>query len=50
MYHKNDAVVLKTRDNSNIEQLGTCMVKLIHQDKDAKCRFFVVPGDGPGLL
>ena len=36
--------------NSNIEQLGVCSVKLRHKDKVARCRFFVVPGDGPVLL
>ena len=27
-----------------------CTVRLRHKDKIAKCRFFVVPGDGPALL
>ena len=33
-----------------IEELGVCTVRLIHRDKNAKCRFFVVPGDDPALL
>ena len=27
-----------------------CTVRLRYRDKIAKCRFFVVPGDGPVLL
>ena len=27
-----------------------CTVILRHKDKIAKCRLFVVPGDGPALL
>ena len=27
-----------------------CTVRLRYKDKNAKCRFFVVPGDGPALL
>ena len=27
-----------------------CTVRLRHTDKTARCRFFVVPGDGPTLL
>ena len=27
-----------------------CSVKIRHKDKVARCRFFVVPGDGPALL
>ena len=33
-----------------IEQLGACIVRLRHEDRTAKCRFFVVPGDSPSLL
>ena len=36
--------------NSNIEQLGVCLVKLKHKDKVATCRFFVVQGDDLALL
>ena len=31
---------------SNIEQLGICLVKLGHKEKDVRCRFFIVPSDG----
>ena len=27
-----------------------CIVKFRHKDENAKCRFFVVSGDGPALL
>ena len=27
-----------------------CTVKLRHKNKSAKCRFLVLPGDGPALL
>ena len=51
---KNNAIMFKTFNNLNIEQLGVCTVKLSHKDKIARCRFFVVsfvmPGDGPTLL
>ena len=36
--------MLKTYNQSNIEQLDVCMVRLRHKDKIARCRFFVVPG------
>ena len=35
---------------SNIEQIGMCTVKLRHKGKIARCRLFLVPGDGPVLL
>ena len=41
---------LKAYNNSNIEQLGCHSIKLRHKDKIARCRFFVVPGDGQELL
>ena len=47
---KNNAVVLKIYIESNIEQLGVCAVKFRHKIKFPKCRFPVVPGDGPALL
>ena len=43
-------MVLKMYNNSNIEQLGVCTVKLRYKDEDVKCGFFVVPDDGPRLL
>ena len=42
--------MLKTYNQSNIEQLGRCLVKIIHNDKCVKCRFFVVAGDGLALF
>ena len=39
-----------TYNNSNIEELHVCTVKLRHKDKVARCRFFVVQGDGSVLL
>ena len=47
---KNNVVVLKTYNNSNIEQIGAYSVKLRHKDKVVRCRFFVVLGDGSVLL
>ena len=42
--------MFKTYNLSDIEQIGMYTVKLRHKDKSVKCRFFVVPGDGPALL
>ena len=41
---------VKTYNQSSIEQLGMCSVKLNYKDECVKCRFFAVPGDGPVLL
>ena len=49
MCHKNNPVVLKTYSQSDIEQLGVCTLKLRHNDKSSKCRFLVVPREGPAL-
>ena len=46
----NNSLVLKTYNQSNIEQLGVCTIKLRHKDNIAKYRFFVVPGDSPAWL
>ena len=46
----NESTVIKTYDQSNTEQLSRCSVKIGHNDKCFKCRFSVVPGDGPALL
>ena len=43
-------MVLQIFNKSNIEQLGVSSVKLRHKDKAARCRIFVVTGDGPALL
>ena len=48
--YKTNNVLLKTYNSSNIEQLGICTVRLRHKDNVNKCRFFVVPGNGPVLL
>ena len=34
-----NSVVLKTHNQSNIEQLGVCTVRLKHKDKTARCKF-----------
>ena len=39
---KNNSVVLKTCNSSDIEQLGVFSVWLNYKDKGVKCRFFVV--------
>ena len=41
------STVLKTYNQSNIQQLGRCTVKIRHNDKCVKCRFFVKPGNDP---
>ena len=46
----NNSVIIRTYNQSCIEELGVCTVRLRHKDKDAKCKFFVVSGDGPALL
>ena len=50
MCHKINSVVLKLYNESDVEQLGMCTVKLRHKDKNVKSRFFVVPGDSTALL
>ena len=47
---KDNTVVLKMYNNSNIDQLGVCMIKPRPGYKVARCRFLVVPGNGPVLL
>ena len=42
--------MLKTYNQSNIEQLSVCTIKLRHKDKCIKCRFFVIPDDCPALI
>ena len=44
---KNNSVVLKKYNQSNMKQFSMCTVRLRHQDKIAG---FAVPGDGPVLL
>ena len=39
--------MLKTYSQSDIEQLGVCILKLRHKHESVKCRFIVVSGDGP---
>ena len=48
--NKNNSVILKTYNQSDIKQLGVCTVRLRHKDENAKCRFLLVPGDDPALL
>ena len=40
----------KTYNQSHVEQLGTCTVRLRHKNKINKYGFFVVPGGSPALL
>ena len=47
---KNNSVILKTYNQSDMKQLHVCAVRLRYRDKYDKCRFFVVPGDDPILL
>ena len=50
MYHKQQLSPVKTYNQLDIEQLGVCTMKLRHEDRNATCRFFVVPEDGQPLL
>ena len=43
------SIMLKIYNQSNIEQLGRCLVRIRHNDRCVKCRFFVMPGNGPAL-
>ena len=43
-------IVLKIYNQSKIEQLGVCTVRLRHKDKIVRCRFFELPGESPALL
>ena len=45
---KNNSVVLKIYNQSNIEQFGMCTVRIRH--KIARCSFIVVPEDSQVLL
>ena len=47
---RNTSIGLKTYNQSNIEPLSKCKVKIRHNDKCVKWRSFVVPGDGQALL
>ena len=44
--HTKDLIILKTYNQSNIEQLGRCTVKNNIMTNVLKCRLFIVPGDG----
>ena len=46
----NRSIMLKTYNQSNIEQLCRYSVRIGHNDKCIECRFFVVPDNGPALL
>ena len=46
----NRPIVLKTYNQSNIEQLGRCSVRIRHNDKCIKCKFFAVLGNSPALI
>ena len=43
-------VILKTYNQSSIEQLAVCTVRLRHKDKDTEYKPFSVPGDKQALL
>ena len=44
------SILHETYSQLSIEQLGRYSGKIRHNDKCVKCRFFVVPGDGPTFL
>ena len=46
----NRLIVLKTYNQSNIEKFSRYSVRIRHSDKCVKCRFLVVPGNGPALF
>ena len=46
----NRLIVLKTQNQSNIEQLGRCSLRIRPSDKCVTCRFLVEPGNGQALL
>ena len=46
----NKSILLKTCNQSNTETLSRCTVKIRHNEKCVKFRFFVVQGDNPALL
>ena len=46
----NISIVLKTYNQTNIDQLSRCTVSIRHNDKCVKHRFFVIQGNGPALL
>ena len=37
---ENNSLILKSFNNSSIEQLGVCSVWLKHKDKGIRCRLF----------
>ena len=45
----NRSIVLKTYNESNIEQPSRCLVRIRYNDKCVKYRFFVVLCDGPAF-
>ena len=47
---KNNLLILKAHNNSNIEQIAFVQSGLKHKDKVIRCRFFVVPGDDDPVL
>ena len=47
---KKNSVKLKTYNQSHIKPLRVSTVKLIHKDECVRCRFFILPGNGPALL
>ena len=48
--HTKSFAILNKYNNSNIQQLGMCLVWLRHKDKVVRCRVLVIPVDGPVLL
>ena len=46
----NKAVVLKTCNNLDTEQLSVFSVKIRLKDRVVRCKFFAVPGDSPAVL
>ena len=46
----NKSIIFKTYNQSNVQHLSRCTLKIRHNAKCGQCRFFVVPGDSPTLL
>ena len=46
----NKSIVLKTYNQSNIEHFSRCSVRIRHNDKCVKYKFFVVQSNGTALL
>ena len=50
LYTTKNSIILRTYNQSSIEQLGVCTVRLRSKNKTAICKFFVVQGEGLALI